>query len=38
MCLPALAMSNSAMNFLIYSANMQDFKDAYKNIGVFLQI
>ena len=28
-----LAMSNSAMNFVIYSARMRDFKDAY--VGIF---
>ena len=29
-----LAMSNSTKNFLIYSAKVQDLKDAYKNIGI----
>ena len=30
--LETLAMSNSAMNFVIYSARMRDFKDAYVGI------
>ena len=30
--LETLALSNSAMNFLIYSARMRDFKDAYVGI------
>ena len=32
MWLCTLALSNSAMNFLIYSAKIRDFKDAY--IGI----
>ena len=30
--LETLALSNSAMNFVIYSARMRDFKDAYVGI------
>ena len=32
LCLRTLALSNSAMNFLIYSAKIQDFKEAYVDI------
>ena len=36
MWLLTLAMSNSAMNFFIYSAKLQDFKDVY--IGILRQM
>ena len=32
MWLWTLGLSNSAMNFLIYSANIRDFKEAYVDI------
>ena len=32
LCLRTLALSNSAMNFLIYSAKIRDFKEAYVDI------
>ena len=32
LCLRNLALSNSAMNFLIYSAKIRDFKEAYVDI------